>query len=263
MVTSLTQAHLSLLETCPRKFQHFFIDRLTVTPDPTTQASLRWGSQFHLMMQQRELDLPIDTLPVDDSEMRACMEALVTADPALFERRPDQFRQSEHARSLSFGGYLLTVVYDLLLLEPDQGQIVDWKTYLRPRSPHQLERDWQTRLYLYVLAETAPLRPEQIEMVYWFVRQRNPETGEHEPQPVRISYSVDRHRQTEQDLLRLIQRLNQWQASGADFPQVEVEQGSCDRCPFTVRCQRGEATLSDWDLSSLPALAEIEEIPLA
>ena len=82
----------------------------------------------------------------------------------------DAFSQSEHRRTLAFNDYLLTVVYDLVVCTPQQGQIFDWKTHQRRPPESWLQGDWQTRLYLYVLCETTDLKPEQLSMTYWFVR---------------------------------------------------------------------------------------------
>jgi ATP-dependent exoDNAse (exonuclease V) beta subunit len=59
---------------------------------------------------------------------------------------------------------LLTVIYDLLIEAEDNAQILDWKTYPQPKEQNRLAKDWQTRLYLYVLAETSDYLPEQISM---------------------------------------------------------------------------------------------------
>jgi hypothetical protein len=68
------------------------------------------------------------------------------------------------------GNYLLTVIYDLILLESDRAVIFDWKTYLKPIDADKLAKNWQTRLYLYVLAETSAYPPDSLSMTYWFVQ---------------------------------------------------------------------------------------------
>jgi len=160
------------------------------------------------------------------------------------------FSQSEHRRRLAFNGYLLTVIYDLLVIDSRsavdqasqngdgyQGQIFDWKTHQRSPRKEWLKNDWQTRLYLYVLCETTDLRPDQISMTYWFVRLAE----ENQPGFYRFDYSEKQHQATHQDLLRLTNRLTQLlklAESAADFPKVAIEKGLCDRCPFNVRCDR-------------------------
>ncbi|MBD0336713.1 MAG: PD-(D/E)XK nuclease family protein [Cyanobacteria bacterium Co-bin13] len=260
MLTNLTQGHLSLLETCPRKFQQIFLEGLTVPPSPDLQTSQLWGNRFHLLMQQRELGLPLPGTLTDEEHLQACMAALVAQAPDLFRAEPSSFRQSEHRRSLAFNGYSLTVIYDLLILRPGAGLIVDWKTYLQVPNHASLAQDWQTRLYLYVLVETTDLSPEQVAMSYWFVRHREAQTGEFRPQEVKITYTSKQHEQTRQNLLKLTAALSGYQQSG-HFPQVSLARGSCDRCLFVAPCGRLPES-SATALSPLPSLAEIEEVPL-
>lgn len=288
----LSQAHFTLLDTCDRKYQYVFLDALSGPSTAEQQATTQWGSQFHLLMQQRALDLPIEILAQANTEMATSMTALAQVAPEVFEhlsavsqaaeRSSDQaFSQSEHRRTLAFNGYLLTVVYDLLVYLSRTGQIFDWKTHQRPPRREWLQDDWQTRLYLYVLSETTDLEPEQISMTYWFVRlaaglgsvtaeqvfeKRRAEGTQ--PTSYRFGYSQAQHQRTQQDLQRLTDRLTRMRQAG-DFPKVAVEKGLCDDCPFNVRCDRLPAS------SPLPAspyrllqsasqltVDQIEEIPL-
>ena len=209
-------------------------------------------------MQQREMGLPIDPVLAHDTDLQACLEQLQVQSPALFDTTGETFRQSEHGRSLSFNGYWFTVVYDLLRQWEDRAEIVDWKTYLRPKGLAHLQTDWQTRLYLYVLVETTQFHPSQVAMTYWFVRARNPETDALTPQQVRIPYSVENHLRTEQALEQLTNQLTQLLATGTSFPQLPLGSAKCDDCPFAVRCQRGSAQPAN--AIELPDLTAIEEV---
>ena len=209
-------------------------------------------------MQQREMGLPIAPVLTQDSELQACLEQLKVQAPALFDSTGECFRQSEHGRSLVFNGYWFTVVYDLLRQWRDRAEIIDWKTYLKPKDLRYLQQDWQTRLYLYVLVETTPFEPSQVAMTYWFVRARNPETQALEPQQVRIPYSTAKHAETQQDLERLTDQLTRLLATSDLFPQLPLGSPTCDQCPFAIRCQRGEAQPTD--AVELPSLEAIEEV---
>ncbi|HEY9761161.1 MAG TPA: PD-(D/E)XK nuclease family protein [Trichocoleus sp.] len=261
MLTNLTQGHLGLLESCPRKFQQVYLEGLSGPPSPELQHSQLWGQRFHLLMQQRELGLPLPLAPVDDEGLQDCMQALLEIAPDLFKSDLSTFRQSEHRRSHVFNGYTLTVIYDLLILKPESGMIVDWKTYLQPKKQTSLEQDWQTRLYLYVLVETTNLQPDQVSMSYWFVRHRDPQTKAFAPQQVEIRYSLAKHEQTRQALTKLTQALSTYQAAG-EFPLVGPSLGVCDRCAFVAPCGRLPESTAGFDLANLPALEEIEEVPL-
>lgn len=252
---SLSQAHLTLLETCPRRFQYIFDQSLAVPPKPERQEAALWGSQFHLLMQQQALGIPIDVMATASGDMTTKVDALRQQAPHLFEAEShEHLRQSEHQRILAFNGYLFTVIYDLIILSADAGLVVDWKTYLKPPRKQDLARDWQTRLYLYVLAETSHLSPDQLTMAYWFVRHRDAQGNDLPPSDYQFAYSLQQHDQTRTHLLRLTDRLSALR-QGGEFPQTDYLD-RCSRCPFQIRCQRVDQHLFPIDLSA------IEEISL-
>ena len=208
-------------------------------------------------MQQQALDLPVDAITSANTDMQASLDALEKADPDVFKYLPvsqaqsiddsaeqaraqsanaAEFSQSEHKRTLAFNGYLLTVIYDLVVFEAGQtGHIFDWKTYQKPPKETRLANDWQTRLYQYVLCETTGLKPEQIAMTYWFVRVD--ESQQQAPSFYRFIYSLAAHDKTRQDLQRLSDRLTEMRSHN-HFPKVDVAKGLCDYCAFNARCDR-------------------------
>lgn len=218
----LSQGQLTLLATCPRRFQHLYLDQLGSPTSFEQQEHQTWGTQFHLLMQQHELGLPIVQAGLTDDRLYQCVQALVRTAPEIFDPNVS-FRQSEHRRTLEVAGYLLTVIYDLLVLKDDSAQIFDWKTYPRPENPHWLARNWQTRLYLFVLAETSDYSPDQISMTYWFVQAQSTPSAPIHPQNFKFRYSQALHEQTRQDLTRLLSQLTQWiqrYQEGESFPQI-------------------------------------------
>lgn len=267
----LSQGQLNLLETCPRKFQNTYLEQLSSPASPEQQNRQDWGSRFHLLMQQRELGLPIESLLSEDPQLKRCLTAFINAAPEISPSDPAKnssvFRQAEHCRTLNFQGYLLTVIYDLLIAEAKSAQILDWKTYPSPQNRSRLEKNWQTRLYLYVLAETSDYLPEQISMTYWFV-QSPLETPE-EPilQSQKFLYNDSLHQQTQADLTHLLSHLDVWlqryQETGEPLPQVSAANGHCTSCNFGVRCERSRETAEAAEsFSNLPNLASIQEISL-
>lgn len=263
----LSQGQLNLLETCPRKFQHTYLDLLGSPVSPEQQDRIAWGSRFHLLMQQRELGLPVDSLLLQNPELERYFNALITAAPEIFANQPEAeiFRGAEHQRTLNFGDYLLTVRYDLLIAYQKNAKIIDWKTYPLPQNKTWLERDWQTRLYLYLLAETSEYLPKEISMAYWFVKAPldQPDT----PAFVKFAYSEAKHKKTHEDLTQLLENLTGWlkayQEKKQNFPQVNVESKACDSCQYDIRCQRdSEKKQEDMKINELPELANIEEVAL-
>jgi len=258
-LTRLSQGQLNLLKTCPRKFQHIYFEQLGTPVSPEQQEHLSWGSHFHLVMQQRELGLPVESLMKEDAQLQHWVNALVNAAPEVLTKAPQTFRESEHCRTLSFQGYLLTVIYDLLIEDNTCAEIFDWKTYPQPKNRQWLAVDWQTRLYLYVLAETSDYLPEQISMSYWFVKSQSG------PQRLKFTYNQAQHEQTRQDLTRQLINLTEWRQryeAGEQFPQVQVSTGRCHDCNFAVRCQRTSESSMMSSNNLLLNLADIPEVAL-
>ncbi|MBW4627566.1 MAG: PD-(D/E)XK nuclease family protein [Brasilonema octagenarum HA4186-MV1] len=233
----LSQGQLNLLERCPRQFQHTYLEQLHSPLDPEHEERQTLGSRFHLLMQQREMGLPIDTFLQQDAQLQRWMSAFANAAPEILNSIPNSqtFRESEHYRTLQVQDYLLTVIYDLVIADNQQAQILDWKTYPKPSQKRKLEQNWQTRLYLYVLAETSNYLPENISMTYWFVQP------EGKPQSVKFSYNTTRHQQTAKKLNQLLSRFTNWMEhyyQGELFPQEPEGSKACDYCQYTTRCNR-------------------------
>ncbi|PSR18457.1 PD-(D/E)XK nuclease family protein [filamentous cyanobacterium CCP3] len=259
---TLTQSHLRQLDICPRRYQYGYLEQVPVPTDPEMLERQRWGTQFHQVMQQRELGLPVEDFLKADAALDEAVQGLLTAAPDLFAPQCDRFRQSEHRRTLAFNGYLLTAIYDLLLLEPNRGQIIDWKTYQQPSTQAQLAKAWQTRLYLYLLVETSDLTPEQVSMTYWFVAPPGAADRSEPPSSIAIAYSKAQHRRTEADLRRLTDQLTVLLTSGGDLPQVDPTQGYCAECSYAVRCERWAERFGAGGGTVLPAIADIAEVPI-
>ena len=246
----LSQSHLNLLSTCPPKFQQVYIDCLGSVQAPEQQDSMQWGSRFHLLMQQRELTLPIESLLATDSELNSSLKALIQAAPEL-EPDPSFWREAEHCRTLVIGDFLFTVIYDLLIAKTNKAMILDWKTYRQPTDRKRLKQNWQTRLYMYVLAETSEYEPEQIQMTYWFVRSGKPSY-------VTINYGQQEHQQTEQELVILLDNLKRWLQNYQEFQTDFPHQPDCERnCRFYQ-----EFSAIDSNQELLKSIDEIEEVSI-
>lgn len=233
----LSQAQLNSLEKCPRLFQHKHVEQLYSFTNPEHEAKQALGSKFHLLMQQREMGLPIDGILADDPQLSAWIQDFGEVAPEIFAPNldPQIFRESEHYRTLQVDAYLFTVIYDLLILDPHRAQIIDWKTYPQPPSKRRLENSWQTKLYLFALAQTTNYPPENISMTYWFFQ-----TGT-KPTCSTIKYSRTLHEQIKRKLNRLLGQLTEYFAAynaQKQFPQVPEGSKLCHECVFANRCDR-------------------------
>lgn len=228
----LSQSHLQTLSTCPRRYQHTYIDQLLI-PDIVTRPKQdeELGQQFHLLMQQHWLGLDVAPVLAASPQLKQRFEA--------FQQRPPKLiagdRLTEYRRMLKLGHYLLVSVFDLLTLNSEAAQIVDWKSYRKPKSSDRLRKSWQTKLYLFILAETSALNFANISMTYWFASTHTPQ----ESPTYTFQYSEEQHRQTHQQLLTLLGNLDRWRyqlEEGHDFPSGDhsKDDGRVDQCP----CQR-------------------------
>lgn len=224
----LSQGHLQMLSRCPRRYQYTHLDQLLI-PNVVAHAEAdeTLGQQFHLLMQQYWLGLDIAPILAASPPLNKRFEA--------FQSQPPEFiagdRLTEHRRMLRVGRYLLVGVFDLLVLNAEAAQIIDWKSYRKPKSSDRLGQSWQTRLYLYLLTKTSGLRPENLSMTYWFAATRSP----HDVPTFTFRYSKAQHNQTHQQLLSLLHSLDRWRVEldqGQAFPRGDHCEG--DRCP----CQR-------------------------
>jgi hypothetical protein len=235
-IWQLSQSHLNLLSTCPRKFQYIYLEQFSSPCTVQQQSNLSLGNRFHRFMQQRELDLPTEQILAEDEPLKNSFNAIAQAAPEIVYPQPKTWRYPEHRLTLLKGQFLLTGIYDLLIVSENDAKIIDWKTYPQPPNDEQLAKNWQTRLYLYLLAETSHYSPEQIQLIYWFINVPKKTSS------LTFQYDQEQHQQTENDLNQLLNQLSdywqRYQESEESFPQVAESQGYCLDCPFTIPCER-------------------------
>jgi hypothetical protein len=261
-ILRLSQGHLNLLAACPRKFQHSYLEQLNTPLDPKHEEYQILGSRFHLLMQQREMGLPINNLLQADPQLQHWMTDFSKIAPEIFITNIDNqtFRESEHYRTLQIGNYLLTVIYDLLIADQNQAQILDWKTYPQPPKSETLAQNWQTRLYMYVMAETSNYLLENISMTYWFVQSKG------QTKKIKFLYNEKEHQKTAEELDQLLNNLTKWIKDyeyNISLPQIKESQKICESCQYAVRCQRQKIKQVNIDINQqFPSLENIEEVSL-
>ncbi|MEM8716395.1 MAG: PD-(D/E)XK nuclease family protein [Cyanobacteria bacterium P01_A01_bin.3] len=214
----ITQSHLRLLDSEPHQFARLYTDGLEPPTVARNSAAIERGKQFHQLLHQQSLGLPIAPLVDGDPDLKRYFQAFQTCPPPLLEGN----RLAEYALALPWGDFQLYGIVDLLVetgevVEADnRAQIVDWKTYWRSRSFEELVDDWQTRLYLFLLTEARGYFPERVSILYWFAE---------DPQHcIEISYSSEAHRNTRTDLAKLLDALAGWLQSG--FPDPSIAENS-------------------------------------
>ncbi|MEM1426494.1 MAG: PD-(D/E)XK nuclease family protein, partial [Cyanobacteria bacterium P01_H01_bin.130] len=218
--------------------------------------------RFHRLIERFLLGLSITPWLEGDRELAACFATLQEAFPGLMaEPAGETAPLCEHRRSLQVGPYLLTAIYDLLILEADHALIIDWKTAARPRDRSDLKNDWQTQLYLYLLSETSPKPAEQLRMTYWFVRAVSPSDGEGSQSPAVITFDYDPqwHQAIQDRLTQCLDQLTHWRQDwlqwGTPFPQVAPHSKHCHHCAFAQPCDRAGANPAEPTLGAPAAIA--------
>jgi hypothetical protein len=262
----LSQGHLQILETCPRKFQSIFLNGLTL-PQPSLELEKQeLGKQFHQLMQQRELGLEIQPLLDNSLKLQGWFQKFQDSPPPLLA---GQFRQSEYPCTLTLEGFTLTAVFDLLIQDGDRAQIADWKTYRRPLRAQLIEQHWQTRLYLFMVTEVLGYAPDCVSMVYWFAESTPQNSSSPSQNWLSIAYSKSMHQQTQETLEKQLVSLRKWMedftTNHQSFPQVPLSAQKCwskaQCCPFVTHCHRTPDSART-DLADLTNLGAIAEVPI-
>jgi hypothetical protein len=260
----LSQAHLQILETCPRKFQYFFLESLMMPQPSDVLEKQELGSQFHQLMQQHALGLEIQPFLDNHPKLQEWFCHFQEAPPPSIAG----LRQNEYPCTLTMENSTLTAVFDLLIQGTDEAQVVDWKTYRRPHRSQLLEQHWQTKLYLFLASEVLGYPPDRVSMLYWFA-ESSPKhsTSGGAKNWLSISYSASMHRQTRATLDQLLTSLDGWMkdfvAGRQDFPKVPLTAQKCRSsqysCPFLNYCypdlDNAPPTLEN--LMDLEAIAEV------
>ena len=181
----------------------------------------------------------LTTANIDDDILRTWWAAFARGGLAL----PDGRRWQEHQLTIPAGDHFLTGRFDLLIVSESEEEVsahlYDWKTS-RPRSTAQLRLDWQTRLYLAMLAEsgsalTMGKRPlSRRRAGHDLLVYRRSRRAAHHP-----LYDGNASRGVDRALAALVERIsrhlhdNAWPLTG-DISQ-------CRSCPYQVICGRQSA----------------------
>lgn len=254
-IINISQSHLNLLENCPLKFQQKYLEKVNLSGDSALKKQAQWGKLFHLIMQQINLGLNVDLLGIDNQELIDSVKLLIKETSDIWDSNPTK-RESEDQLNLIFNNYLLVVIYDLLVCYENKAIIYDWKTYLQRDNLEKIEKNWQTRLYLYVLAEKFNYQPDDISMIYWFIKLPS------KPQKITVNYNQEKHQKTKQDLLIILEKLNLYLTNYYQNNQSFCDANhSCHKnCTFFEELKFNQQQEIDINLKQLIDLQQFQEI---
>jgi hypothetical protein len=254
---TFSQSSLQAYVDCARRFWLAYVEQLPwpaveASPVQEHEALMRLGERFHRLVQRSEEGIAAARVAEGlTAPLAAWFDAYQQHRPATL---PTDYLIAEHLLVVPFSPspthsltlsptFRLAAKYDLLAGAADgRTVIVDWKTAQRRADPATLRQRLQTIVYPYVLVEASaglpwgPVRPEQVEMVYWFTAAPG--------QPVILRYDAAQHAANSRRLHQLLADLLVARGE-ADFPKVADTEANrrhlCAYCVYRSRCNRGEA----------------------
>lgn len=234
---------------CRRRFQLRYLEQLSwpaVEAEPLSEHEhrMRSGADFHRLIQRYLLGVPGERLSkmLESSELKNNDLKRLWENFLQFANiTPDENSLVEGALSAQIGGYQLLAKYDLIRWDRDLSgtkvTIYDWKTSLRRPSREWLADRLQTKVYLYLLIQagaqiigSGELKPEQIEMVYWF--------ADHPQEEQRFTYGGEQFQQDHEYLTRLVSDI---ESLGEDGFHLTSDESRCKFCTYRSLCDRGTA----------------------
>ncbi len=242
----LSRPKLAAFLACPRRFQLRYLARLpwpNVPDDGRSADMMARGQQFHLLMERHFLNIDVPLTSIGDTAVSNWFQAFKKSNLTM----PNGRYLPEHRLTVPVGNHLLLGRFDLLVVGELEGEpfahIFDWKTG-KARHESVLRQDWQTRLYLALLAEGGgalwptgyaengrSLQPEQITMTYWYATE--PES------PRIIPYSQAEHNQNWADIQAIIAQIDEHLARD-EWPLTD-DRAQCRQCAYQVYCGRMDA----------------------
>lgn len=263
----LSRSKLATFLACRRRFQLRYLEQRPWPEAPLSAADeqrLQRGQQFHQLVQRQFLGLNIEPVwpkpplstaaeeqqflgmnmvpaTIEDRTVRDWWLTFVRSSPQL----PHGRLLPELTLTTPVGGHLLHGRFDLLVIGEEEGalfaHIFDWKTG-RPQEESTLRHDWQTRLYLALLAEggqalrdegeSRSLSADHIAITYWYT------TAADAPHVIR--YNQAWHRQNWAELTAIVAEIEAQRAAGGVWPLTE-DWTLCRTCAYQALCGRQAA----------------------
>ncbi len=235
-----SQSSLQDYVDCRRRFFLRYVLRLAwpaavTEPEAERENFMRLGNLFHRLIQQHVLGIPENILGESLSGDLARWWENYLRHPIA--DLPD-LRRAEVMVSAPLADRRLEAKFDLLAIDPgERAVIVDWKTSRRRPSPQYLADRLQSRVYPFLLAQTAQdvgfrdtILPEQIEMIYWF--------SDYPGEPHRFTYSKAQLQADEKILTTLVEEVDRLEEK--EFERT-TEVVRCTYCPYRSLCRRGDS----------------------
>ncbi|NJO59356.1 MAG: PD-(D/E)XK nuclease family protein [Richelia sp. RM2_1_2] len=195
---------ISLIQNNPQKYLEIYLEQKKVLLSPQASHRFEIGSAFHLIMKQMQMGLPTAHLLKNHPKIEQWITNLELTAPYIFSSTPkNTLKECEYPCHLMFKGCLLCCIYDMIIASEKEASIIEWTTAKIPFNAQILNWHWQTRFYLYVFVEMMNYKPSQVNLTYYFV------DTDSIAQQFTVYYTATQHKQTQLDLLELIEKRTQ------------------------------------------------------
>ena len=229
-----SQLSLKVYENCPLKFRRRYLDGLYWPADWSDNYSqkeiVEKGKKFHLIAQRyykRGENIQSDITPED---LSGWFEELKSFRPYnnLAEFYP------EHELRINKNDIKLVAKYDLLYIDKKSKKVIiyDWKTTKKRFNNNKLINNLQTKVYLYVLAETGKfyyfddsINFDRMSIIYW-----NPRFPK---QAAKINYNEKKFKKDREFLRKKIKEIKNLKYD--DFKKTKNEK-KCRFCEYRPIC---------------------------
>jgi len=185
MLYYLNENLLALLEADPHKFNQVYQGNFAPIVSPKLKQRQKLGNQFHQIVRQLLLGLPVEPLLEAYPKIKHWVEQLQQAAPEIFQEQPGCRRSWDEQGQVVFNDVVLSTTYDLVIQSYSLAEIIDWTTSFA--NEEYLETSWNTQLKLYLFAENYHYLPDKITLTYWQVNDEN------EPLCCHFDYSQKQH----------------------------------------------------------------------
>lgn len=233
---TLSQSSLQDYTDCPRRFQLRYLEQLqypAVESEPAleNEKHQQEGEYFHRLVQQYLIGIPAERVGrlANTTNLARWWDNYLRADFPF----TDYAKHPEVTLSAPLGPFRLVAKYDLVAVRDGQALIYDWKTYRKRPRAEWLAPRWQTRIYRALLGKAGnhlnggqPIRPEQIQMVYWF--------ADFPAEPAVFPYNTGQFQRDWDALVKLAEEI----ATATNFALTDDLQ-RCAYCPYRGYCDRG------------------------
>jgi hypothetical protein len=219
-----SQSSLGVFERCPKSFEYMYIDGIfgsSLTEE--SKEKIETGTKFH-MLAERYFNGMNDYFYVEDLKLLKWMARLEEKYSEILNYK------SEYEIKQDKDEIRLMAKYDLLIVEDNKIRIIDFKTNEKEYDKNKIEKNIQTKVYMFLLGENLnkifpKIKLEDISMEYFQLNY---------PQnQIIIKYSEKIHKKNKIFLKNIIENIEKSKKS-----LFFKNDKSCENCRFERYCKK-------------------------